>query len=117
MLSDGYRGRVRSVLPLGIGLALVQLAVVAFTVDRDGGTGVTLVWMAIPAVLTVGWAYARRDDPVLPRRVAYALVAATALQVVVYLALPGSGLHAALTTVLIVAMVFLMAAWSGSRGW
>jgi hypothetical protein len=74
--------------------------------------------MAIPAALTVGWAYARRDDPVFPVRVAYVMAAATALQVVVFLALdPGGVIYGSLTAALIVAMVFFMAIWSGSRGW
>ena len=42
--------------------------------------------MAIPAVLTLGWAYARRGDPVFPTRVAYVMGGATALQVVIFLA-------------------------------
>jgi len=109
---------VSRLLLLGIALAAVQLAVVLYAVDAEREGAVTLLYMAIPAVLTLGWAYARRDDPVFPTRVAYVMAGATALQLVVYLALdPGGVIYGSLTAGLIVAMVFCMAIWSGSRGW
>ena len=109
---------VPRLLLLGIALAAVQLAVVAYAVDAERQGALMLLYMAIPAALTLGWAYARRDEPVFPAKVAYVMAAATVLQVVVYLALdPGSVIYGSLTAALIVAMVFCMAVWSGSRGW
>jgi hypothetical protein len=101
---------------LGIGLACagVQLLVVLYAVSRDGGTAVDLVWLAIPAVLTAGWAYARRNDRLLPVNVLVAIGVVTAVQVLVYAAFQlGDTPVAVLPAVLLVGMVFLMAAWSG----
>jgi hypothetical protein len=101
---------------LGIGLACagLQLLVVLYAVSRDGGTAVDLVWLAIPAVLTAGWAYARRNDRLLPVNVLVAIGVVTAVQVLVYAAFQlGDTAVAVLPAVLLVAMVFLMAAWSG----
>lgn len=101
---------------LGIGLACagVQLLVVLYVVSRDAGTAADLLWLSIPAVLTAGWAYARRDDRLLPVNVLVAIGVATALQVLVYTAFGlGAAAVAVLPAVLLVGMVFLMAVWSG----
>ena len=101
-------------LLLGIALAAVQLAVVVYAVDADRQGAVMLLYMAIPAALTVGWAYARRDDRLLPVNVLVAIGVATALQVVVYTAFHlGEWPVTLLPAALLVGMVFLMAVWSG----
>ncbi len=102
------------ILVVGLACAAVQLLVVLHTVSRDSGSAVELVWLAIPAVLTAGWAYARRDDRLLPVNVLVAIGVATALQVVVYTAFHlGEWPVTLLPAALLVGMVFLMAAWSG----
>ena len=103
-------------MTLGIGLACagVQLLVVLYVVSRDAGTAVDLLWLGIPAVLTAGWAYARRNDRLLPVNVLVAIGVVTAVQVLVYAVFQlGDTPVAVLPAVLLVGMVFLMAAWSG----
>ena len=117
-LSTDIVRRVSRLLMLGIALAAVQVAIVLYAVDVEREGAITALFMAIPAALTLGWAYARRDDPVFPTRVAYVMAGATVLQLVVYLSLdPGGVIYGSLTAGLIVGMVFFMAIWSGSRGW
>jgi hypothetical protein len=102
------------ILVVGIAAAALQLAIVLYAVSRDGGTVLDALWLSVPAVLTIGWTYARRRDRFLPVNVLCAIGVATALQAVVYLGLRiGDAPAALLPAVLLVAMVFLMAAWSG----
>ena len=102
------------ILIVGIAAAALQLAIVLYAVSRDGGTVLDALWLSVPAVLTIGWTYARRRDRFLPVNVLGAIGVATALQAVVYLGLrTGDAPSALLPAVLLVAMVFLMAAWSG----
>lgn len=104
----------RVILIVGVAAAALQLAIVLYAVSRDGGSAVDALWLSVPAMLTLGWTYARRRDRFLPLNVLGAIGVATALQAVVYLWYRvGDAPAAALPAVLLVAMVFLMAAWSG----
>ena len=76
------------ILIVGIAAAALQLAIVLYAVSRDGGTVLDALWLSVPAVLTIGWTYARRRDRFLPVNVLCAIGVATALQAVVYLGLP-----------------------------
>ena len=65
-------------------------------------------------MLTLGWTWSRRRDRFLPLNVLGTIGVATALQAVTYLVFRvGDTPFSLLPAVLLVAMVFLMAAWSG----
>jgi hypothetical protein len=107
---------------IGIACAALQLLASVFAVQQeyDGLTSssalLTLVWLAIPAAITLRWAYGLRDDAFVPQRVPITWAVATALQLVAYVVLePGGAVRSILPTLLLVALVFLWSVWSGRR--
>jgi hypothetical protein len=108
------------ILLVGIACGAAQLLAAAFAANEEHAELasmdglLSLVWLAIPALITLRWAWGLRDDDFVPPRVPAAWAVATGLQVVAYLGFsPGNPFREALPAVLIVALVFLWAVSSG----
>jgi hypothetical protein len=108
------------ILAIGIACGVVQLLAAAYAANEEHAELatteglLTLVWLSIPALITLRWAWGLRDDDLVAPRVPGTWVAATGVQLVGYLAFsPGNPFREALPAVLIVALVFLWAVWSG----